>query len=361
MKRRAAFGLRPAVAPAILLVPAGYLLGPRGAGVLNFEVLAHLQVGVSLGLALLGIFVGSALAREFRNTRLIAAGNVESAATILITGFSLWFVIARGHVPVGASAVLVALCLAIVAAASSGHIADPLANPDAHLASRVADFDDVLLIAAGAILLVFIRASYGPVSPLLMLSPFVIGAAVAVAGLLLFEHSTEESERGLLVLGAVALLGGASAYVMTSSLAAGMVAGIVWTLAPGQTDAILTQHAQKLERPLVALLLITAGAFFVPHAAVLWLLAPYVLFRLVGKIIGAFAAAPLLPPVRGLDLAGYILQPGVVGVGFALTSMLALPREAGEIVISVAAAGTLVSELLGIFVLPNAGAPARTA
>lgn len=356
LQRRAALGLRPGIAPAIVLVPMGVLLGPQVLNVLSVDVLGHLQVGISIGLALLGIFIGRALAREARNLRVILAGNIESGATIVIVAAALWFLITQSQVPVGASAVLIALCLAVTAAASSGHTADPRSDPAAKLAARVADFDDLLLIAAGAVLLVFVRGSYGPVPPLLLLAPIGIGVTVAVAGLLLFEHSNGESERGLLVLGAVSLLGGASSYLMTSSLAAGLVAGLVWTLFPGRADEVVHREAQKLQHPLVALLLVVAGAFFIPHAAVLWLVVPYVLFRLVGKIFGAMAAAAVLPGIRAVDLAGYLVPPGVIGVGFSLTFMLALPADAGRIVVSVAAAGTLISEVLGMFLVPAAPA-----
>lgn len=352
LQRRAAFGLRPGIAPAVVLVPAGFILGPQVTNILTLDLLAHLQVGVALGLALLGVFIGRALAREIRNIRLIGAGTIECAVTIAVAAFALWFVITRSHVPVGAGAAMVALCLAITAAASSAHTADPRSDAAARMATRVADFDDLLLIGAGAILLVFIRSSYGPTSPGLLFAPVAIGVAVAAAGLLLFERATDEAERVLLVLGAVALLGGASVYLMTSSLAAGLIAGVVWTLAPGRADEILTREMHKLQHPLVGLILVTAGAFFVPDPAALWLLAPYVLFRLVGKIIGAIAAAPLLPPLRAFDLAGYLVPPGVVGIGFSLTFMLALPADAGRIVVSVAAAGTFLSELLALFVIP---------
>lgn len=354
LHRRAALGLRPGLAPAIVLVPAGFVLGPQAANVLSAELLAHLQVGISLGLALLGVFVGRALAREIRKVRLIVAGNLESAAAAATVAFASWFLITRWGVPVGGDLVLVALCLGLTAAASSAHTADPHDDPGARAATRIADFDDLTLIASASVLLVLIRGSYGDVSAGLHVAPLVIGATVALAGLLLFEHAEGESERGLLVLGAIALLGGASAYLMTSSLAAGLIAGVIWTVVPGRADVILTSDAQKLQHPLVALVLLMAGAFFVPTVAVLWLLAPYVLFRLAGKMIGANLAARLVPGLRGMDLTGYLLPPGVIGVGFALTFMLALPPAAGQLVISVAAAGTVLSEVLALFFVPAA-------
>ena len=356
LQRRAALGLRPGVAPAMVLVPAGFILGPHVTNILSIDVLGHLQVGIAIGLALLGVFIGRALVREARTARVIVAGTLEGAATIVVVALALWFLITRSQVPVGGDVLLIAVCLAVTAAASSGHTADPRSDAAARLAARVADFDDLFLIAVGSAALVFIRASYGSVSPMLALAPVAIGGLVAVAGLLLFEHSRDESERGLLVLGTISLLGGASAYLMTSSLAAGLVAGVVWTMAPGRADEILAREAQKMQHPLVALLLVAAGAFFVPDAAVLWLLVPYVLFRLVGKIVGATAAVSALPGIRAFDLAGYLVPPGVIGIGFSLTFMFSLPPEPGRIIVSVAAAGTLLSELLGMFLIPAAPA-----
>ena len=44
---------------------------------------------------------------------------------------------------------------------------------------------------------------------------------------------------------------------------------------------------------MVVLLLVTAGALWTPSEAALWLLAPYLLFRLAGKVAGAWASASL--------------------------------------------------------------------
>jgi hypothetical protein len=353
LRRRAALGLRPGLASAILLIPAGFLLGPRVTNVISLDVLAHLQVAISLALALLGIFAGRAFAREIRNVRLIAAGTIEAAMTMAVVAFALWFIITRAQVPVATMAVVAALCFAVTAAASAAHSDDTATDSRSTLAARVADFDDLLIIAAGAILLVVIRGTYGPVSAVLYVAPVVIGGAAAIAGLLLFEQTSREAERGVIVLGAVALIGGASAYLMTSSLAAGFVAGFLWTVAPGRSDEIITRAARNVEHPLVALLLLAAGAFFVPRLEALWLVAPYVLFRITGKIAGAWAAAPLLPSMRGSDLVGYLMPPGVIGIGFSLTFMLALPAEAGQILVSVAAAGTFLSELIALLLFPS--------
>ncbi len=49
LQRRAAFGLRPGIAPAIVLVPAGFLLGPQGSNILSIDLLAHLQHAIDGG------------------------------------------------------------------------------------------------------------------------------------------------------------------------------------------------------------------------------------------------------------------------------------------------------------------------
>ena len=66
------------------------------------------------------------------------------------------------------------------------------------------------------------------------------------------------------MLGALALAGGAAAYLRVSPLAVGLVAGVFWTVAPGRADRIVQDDLRKVQHPLVVLLLVTAGALWVP-------------------------------------------------------------------------------------------------
>ena len=113
----------------------------------------------------------------------------------------------------------------------------------------------------------------------------------------------------------------------------------------------MTNDVRRVQHPLIVLLLLTAGALWAPSLAALWLLAPYLLFRLVGKIAGAWVTARFLE-VRTSDLAAFLMPPGVLAVAFALNFRQVLPAT-GEILVSTVAMGTAAFELFALAVVPH--------
>jgi hypothetical protein len=117
------------------------------------------------------------------------------------------------------------------------------------------------------------------------------------------------------------------------------------------------------------LLLVIAGARVVPSLPALWLLAPYMLCRLAGKVAGAWLATPLLgepaaeppagdaaeaaPALAPSDLAAFLMPPGVLALAFALHFQQILPADDGTVLLSTVAAGTAAFELFAIAVLPR--------
>src|SRR4030095_15966364 len=99
-------------------------------------------------------------------------------------------------------------------------------------------------------------------------------------------------------------------------------------------------------------LLVTAGAMTVPSTAALWLLTPYLLFRLSGKVLGAWLSARLVD-VRAADLALYLMSPGVLAVALALNFRQSLPATADDTLMSTVAMGTAAFELCALAVVPN--------
>jgi hypothetical protein len=126
----------------------------------------------------------------------------------------------------------------------------------------------------------------------------------------------------------------------------------VWTLAPGRAERVVEADLQKVQQPLVVLLLVTAGALASMSPAALWLLPPYLLFRLAGKVLGAWLSAPLVD-VRASDLAAYLMPPGVLAVAFALNFRQVLPVAAGDTLLSTVAIGTAAFELFALAVVPH--------
>lgn len=350
---RSALGLAPSLTPAIVFLPLGALLGPRGLQWFTPQFLLRLDAAVTIALAVLGVLVGIALARELREAgRLLAAASLESAITVAaVAGATVYFVRTAG-VPLDAPLVAMALAFGLCASSSSATSSSPDSEAVAGVATRVADLDDVLPIALTMAVFVMLMPAGGNGWWIYAVMPVALGVAVGAIGWLVFERAESGTERVVFVLGAVSLAGGAAAYLHVSPLAVGLVAGVCWVLAPGRADRIVWDDLRRVQHPLVVLLLLAAGAWWVPSMTALWLLAPYLLFRLAGKSAGAWATARFLD-VRAGDLAAFLMPPGVLAIAFALSFRQALPVASGDLLVSVVAMGTAAFEVFSLAVVPE--------
>ena len=290
-QRRAALGLRPFAAPITLFLPLGIALGPLGAGIISERGLVHLDVVVTIALGTLGVFIGAAAARQPRTMRrLFAASAVEAGLTIVIVSAAVFVLLRVWGAPVTLPVSVVAFALGVAAATSAAPAVLQSADRRYEIAARVADLDDVLPILLGGTVLG--AATLDRSGGLLTAAVAVgVGLGVGVSGWLLFERAQDPGERGVFVLGAIALLGGSAAFVGGSPLVAGLAAGWFWVVAPGQADHLIARDLGKIQHPLVVLLLVTAGATIKPTLLGVWLLVPYVTFRICGKLIGGWAAS----------------------------------------------------------------------
>ncbi|HVL66608.1 MAG TPA: hypothetical protein VM364_05020 [Vicinamibacterales bacterium] len=350
LRTRAALGLGPATTPIMLLVPVGVLLGPSGTGVLPASAVVRLDVVISIGLATLGLFVGIAAGTQRGAVRRLAsASTAEGAVTMLVVSAATFALLRAWSVPLELSAVLTAASLGIAAAASAAPALAEREYPALRMAARVADLDDVLPILAGGVLLSVTASGTGRLVADLLLTVGT-GIAIGLGGWLLLERA-EGAERGVFVIGTLALLGGAAAYLGTSPLVVGLTAGLFWALTPGRADQVAAADLRKVQHPLVVLLLITAGAGLEVSLIGIWLFAPYVLFRLAGKLLGGWVASRIAPQVAPSDLGAYLISPGVLGIAFSLNLQQVVAEPAAPIVFAVAT-GAVVSELLALIVAP---------
>jgi hypothetical protein len=352
-RSRSALGLAPSVTPAVIFIPVGFLLGPRALGVLSEPMFDWLHAAVAVALAVLGVLVGIAVGRWVRvGRRLLIAASLQGLITFLVVAAAVAVAVGLTGDASDAPFISLALTLGVCAAVSSATSADPVSNPAGAEASRVADLDDVLPIVVATIALALLPTVPGRGVWLTLAAPVVAGLAVGVVGWLLFERAESGAERVVFVLGALALAGGAAAYAHVSPLTVGLIAGWLWSATPGRADEIIYDDLRKVQHPLVVLLLVTAGVFWVPLATSIWLVGPYVLFRLAGKVIGAWAAAPIAG-VRPSLLAAYLVPSGVLAVAFGLNFMQILPAPVCERVLATVVAGTITFELLGLVVVPE--------
>lgn len=355
LRTRSALGLAPSLTPAVIFLPLGLLLGPQVLGWITPRLLDRLGLAVTIALAVLGALVGMALGREIRTAlRLFFAATMESAVTTaMVTAAAAYFINATG-VPLDAPLLGFALALGLCASASSATSAHPDSEPAAAVATRVADLDDVLPILLAVAAFAVLAAPTGSSVVVMTLAPPLIGLAIGVIGWLVFERAESGPERVLFVLGTLALAGGAAEYMHVSPLAVGLIAGVTWTLVPGRVDRVVENDLRRVQHPLVVLLLVTAGASATFSVAAIWLLPPYLLFRLAGKVSGAWLSAPFVE-VRSSDLAAFLMPPGVLAVAFALNFSQMMPAASGQMLLSTVAIGTAAFELFALAVVPHWG------
>ena len=227
-RTRGALGLRPVTAPVMVFIPLGILLGPAGVDIISAAALGHLDVVISVALATLGVFIGIAAGTQSGSVRrLMTASTVEAAITILAVAGATYVLLSAWQMPLGMSYALVALTLGVCASASAAPSVEEHDNTARRVAARVADLDDVLPIVLGGIVLSLLGGSDRAAVMDVGLS-IGIGLGVAASGLLLFELECWSAERDVFVLGTLALLGGAAAYLDLSPLLAGLAAGWLW-------------------------------------------------------------------------------------------------------------------------------------
>ena len=349
-RTHAALGLRPLTAPVMLFIPLGVLLGQNVLGIISANALAHLDIVISVGLATLGVFIGIAAGREGKQpTRLLAASTIEAGITIAVVSAAVLVLLGIWSMPIELPMLVVALALGVCASASAAPSVEAGDAAVRIVAARVADLDDVMPILLGGFVLSL--AGDRTESPFAATALTVgVGLATGLCGWLLVERS-EGAERGVFVLGALALLAGAPAYLGLSPLLGGMAAGFFWVIAPGQCDVIVARELRKVQHPLIVLLLIIAGARLLPSLAGVWLFAPYVVFRFAGKVLGGWTASRLAPGVAPSDLGAYLIPPGVIGIAFALNLHQVAGAAAAPLVFA-ATAGAIACEALAIAVAP---------
>ena len=355
LRTRAVLGLTPVVAPAAVFVPIGAVLGPSFTNVLNPTALGYLDAVVAVALAVLGVFAGLALdLRGERNLRIFTAASVEAIVTLLAVGGAFLVLLGSWNLPLGLSPARVAVTLGLCASVSSAG-GDDDTSPTHAIVAGIADVDDVLPIVVSGVLLVML----GSATPVPIWSAVawlfrtvVLGIAVGTAGWLLFERAHSRAERNVFIAGIVALVGGTSSFLGLSPLLAGLVAGLLWVWLPGDADRVVRSDLQRVQHPLIVVLLLVAGASCEFSREAVWLAGPLVLFRLTGKLMGGWLAMRVQGLVTAGELGLHLIAPGVLGIAVALHLSQAVRVPGMTAVLTAVVAATLASEALALVLRP---------
>jgi hypothetical protein len=325
-------------------------LGPHGLGVLSDSVLTIVDPAVSVALAALGAFVGMNL--EFRRPRggfLLFAASVEGVVTLLMVAAGILTVHALSP-ETDTTPWLLAIMLGICAVPSST-AEGARSNPRLTRALRIGDLDDVLPIVGGLVALAAVREGSPMAIARLSGQTLLLALTIAVAGWLLVSRTSSVTEERVFAIGALLLLGGAAAYLSLSALFAGFVAGLFWHAAGTEARDRITHDLGYLQHPLIALLLIVAGARVSLSTPVAGLVAVYLVCRIVGKLLGGWIASLTSGGDVPRDLGLLLMSPGVVGIAFALNVV----QARGDVdnttaLFAIVIAGSLASDLISLFV-----------
>jgi hypothetical protein len=350
-RMRLALGLSPTPRPGLVLIPLGMALGPHGLGVLSDSVLTIVDPAVSVALAALGAFVGMNL--EFRLPRagfLLFAASVEGAVTLLMVAAGV-LTIHTLSPETATTPWLFAIMLGICAAPSSTAEGGARSNPGLKRAGRIGDLDDVLPIVAGLVALAAVREGTPMALARLSGQTLLVALTIAAAGWLLVSRTSSVTEERVFAIGALLLLGGAAAYLSLSALFAGFVAGLFWHAAGNEARDRITNDLGYLQHPLIALLLVVAGARVRLSADMAGLVAVYLVCRIAGKLLGGWIASLISGRDVPRDIGLLLISPGVVGIAFALNVV----HASGDVdnttaLFAIVIAGSLASDLISLVV-----------
>jgi hypothetical protein len=351
-RMRLALGLSPTPRPGLVLIPLGMALGPHGLGVLSNSVLTTLDPAVAVALAALGTFVGLGLNPRWPRTAvLLTAATVEAGVTLAMVGAGILAIYALSPTMDG-TPWLLAIMLGICAAPSS--TADAARRTHLKRARRIGDLDDVLPIIAGLLALTAIRQASPQAIALLSGQALLLALTIAVAGWLLVSRTSSVTEERVFAIGALLLLGGSAAYLSLSAVFAGFIAGLFWQASGTDTRDRIARDLGYLQHPLIALLLIVAGARVRPSLDVAGLALAYLVCRTAGKLIGGWIASVITRGEAHRDLGLSLMSPGIVGIAFALNVVQARgDADNTTALFAIVIAGSLASDLISLVTPPG--------
>jgi len=351
-------GVAQLAASGLIFLVFGALLGPGLAGVLSWNDLQGLRPVVSLGLGTAGVILGLNL--DPRLLRLLPR-PVFSAA-VAHSGVAFLFV----AVPLG-GALLVntrlsltvvvggAALLGAAASLSSGHFAVLGYRSGRMERSRGLAVALLTMLDDGVGLLVLALAlvlgAAGSLADGVGLVALALFLGVLCGGLIAFLTYAlkDAAELMAVMLGGVALVGGAAAYLRVSSLLAGVACGATLALVGGRAVEQVARALGRFERPTYLILLFLAGCYVQARDVNAWVLLPgYVGLRFLGKVWGGslarrFAASTLeLPPRLGFAL----IAQGGLALCLVVQYLLLVPGPLSQHVFDVVALGAVVNEVV---------------
>jgi hypothetical protein len=311
--------------PVVLILLLGAALGPAGLAILTPGALAFIDPILPVATAAVGILAGLEFTRRAAPNRwsLLRKATVESLLTAALVAVGIWLVMPASPDFSPANVWLVAVMGGLCASMSANL---PDADPDRlrSAAIRLRDFDAMIPVILGAVVLAFLHSSSPLASIGLTIQAAILALLISATAWLLLADSSPSTEQRVFSIAALLLIGGIADYLSLSALAGGLLAGLFWGYVGGAARDCIEREVRYLRHPLVVLMLLAAGAMMTFSGWILILATAYLLLRVAGKLLGGWLTSHV-PGVAIPDNVGpLLLPPGVFGIAFALdaTSMM---------------------------------------
>lgn len=226
-------------AGALSLLALGAVLGPSGLGVLTPQFLTLVDSAIPVGLAALGVLAVLDLGAPTRSAAQgTAAALQDLAAAVAVAG----------------SVTVLGLVLGVdqrtswVVTSTAGLC---------FLATR--STYEVVPMVLGGLALAWMQGS-----PLVALWTVAntVGVAIgcAVAGWLMLRRRSSDSEQRAVAVALLLMIGGTADYLSVSALLGGLAAGVCWRVLGGNARESVQRDVTYLRQPVLAIVLLTAGA-----------------------------------------------------------------------------------------------------
>ncbi|HEX8434232.1 sodium:proton exchanger [Archangium sp.] len=345
-------------ASGLLFLAFGALLGPGSLALLSWSDLTALRPVLALGLGVAGFLIGLNL--EPRLVRLLPRAVYAAALAHAGTAF-LWVALPLAGpllfsmgLPPGA-AVGAAALLGAAASLSSGHFAvlgyrtGRMDRGRGLSVALLTMLDDVVGLGVLALALAF-GATGDPLEGLgLVALALLLGAACGGLLAFLMHGLTDHGELMAVLMGGVALVSGAAAYLRVSALLAGVACGASLALVGGRAVEQAARGLGRFERPSYLLLVFLVGAHVQARDVMAWALLPaYLGLRFLGKVLGGALAQRIagstlaLPPRLGYAL----IAQGGLALCLVVEYLMLVPGPMSQRVFDVVVAGAVFNELL---------------
>ncbi len=340
----------------------GLLIGPYFLNLVSIESVEGLKIFSEIALGFIAFSIGSEFKISYFKkvgiTPIVIAFAEAFGAVILVTlalvlfGFDLPFSIMLGAI---ASATAPAATIMVIKQyKAKGPVTETLLS--------VVAIDDAAALIAFGFALAFTKSISAAESVNLftqILQPFVeIFMSIIIGGLLglflsyVIRFFKDNANRLCLIIAMILTCISAAVVFHASSLLVCMVFGAVYCNLSDTSESLLF-HVDDFTPPLFMMFFVLSGAELdlriIPTIGLVGII--YVVFRVIGKMIGAYAGAKVMKADKKICkyLGPCLIPQAGVAIGLSLIAESALPQD-GSTIRAVILCGTLIYELVGPFV-----------